>query len=187
MRKYYAIVSDVHVQLHLHLYTPILQNIAHKTYNKNMTKTTIINSVIGERTFYNGTIDAVDILRIDGNFAGTAHSRDVILIGMHGKVKGTLSAPHIIVTGIIDGIIQNTSLVILQSTSVVLGRIEAENIIVESNALISANLQSTHLRYVKESTSEYSDEQNDNLIFEKPLVRMVERFSKKTLANMFSE
>lgn len=152
-----------------------------------MTKTTIINSVIGEGTFYNGSIDAVDILRIDGNFAGTARSRDVILIGMHGKIKGTISAPRIIVTGMIDGVIQNTSLVILQSTSVVLGRIEASNIIIESNALISANLQCAHVSYVQNSELEYSDTQSDNPVFEKPLVRIVEHFSGKTLANMFSE
>lgn len=159
-----------------------------------MEQSTVINSVIGEGTFYNGNIDAVDILRIDGNFVGTARSRDVILVGMNGKVKGTLSSSRIIVTGMMDGIIQNTAVVILQSSSMVLGVIEADSIIVESNAAISATLRSAHIRYVPDGAlrdAAVSDpalsEQDAALVDDKPLVRIIERFSGKTLERMFTE
>lgn len=150
-----------------------------------MENTAIINSVVGEGTFCNGSIEAVDILRVDGSFTGNLHSRDVILVGTEGKIKGTLSAPRVIVAGMVDGTIEGSSLVILQSTSLILGHIKAAHVIIESNALVSASLESLTVDY--KAQEEIDNDIQDMMVLEKPLVRVVEKFSSRTLARLFSE
>lgn len=107
-------------------------------------KTTVINSIVGVGTTYKGNIESIDLLRIDGNFIGTAKSHDVILVGEQGRVKADLYAPRIIIAGVFQGNIHHCDLVILQSTAVVLGSMNIKNIIVEPGAIIQGSLISNN-------------------------------------------
>lgn len=137
--------------------------------------TTVINSIIGSGTEYNGNIDSIDLLRIDGNFSGTARSQDVILIGENGKVKGILIAPRIIIAGIFQGIIEQCHLVIVQSSAVILGGLNVQNVIIEPGAIISGSCHT----YKKPESSIVKAEVEIN-------TRIVGDYSSKTLEKLFS-
>lgn len=143
-------------------------------------KSVIINSIIGHGTCYDGNLAAIDLLRIDGNFSGVAQSQDVILIGEHGKVKGTLIAPKVIIAGIFHGKIEDCRLVILQSSAVVLGGLSVQDVIVESGAMVSGSLYITasNVRTVVTHALENNVPTNVQ-------TRTVGKFSKKMLEKLF--
>lgn len=105
-------------------------------------KTVVINSIIGMGTTYQGNIESIDLLRIDGSFLGTAKSHDVILVGEQGKVKGDLYAPRVIIAGIFQGNMYDCDLVLLQSTAVIIGNLNVKSIIIEPGAIITGTLTS---------------------------------------------
>lgn len=142
-----------------------------------------INSIIGEGTSYSGDIESIELLRIDGNFHGTAKSHDVILIGEQGKVKGTLIAPRIIVAGILQGTIQKSQLVILQSTGVVLGEINSFNTIIESGAIIQGNISTIREVYADMDTSIDPHIQDNKEHVE---IRQVGKYSSRMLERLFN-
>ncbi len=143
---------------------------------------TIINSVIGFGTKYNGNIHAVDIIRVDGIFVGDIVSEDVILIGVQGKVQGILSSKKIIIAGFFSGTIHNTPLVIIQSSALVLGTINATNIITEAGSIISSSLKIKSQKLIQKR-EDAVDPKADGI----PHVRIVEHFSTKMLGNLFND
>ncbi len=108
-------------------------------------KPSVINSIVGYGTSYTGNIESIDLLRIDGNFSGKARSYDSILIGLDGRVKGSLCAPRIIIAGMFQGQVEGTGFLITQSTSIIIGNIEADRIIIESGTILSASIKTTQL------------------------------------------
>lgn len=141
-------------------------------------KTTVINSIVGTGTTYKGNIESVDLLRIDGNFIGTAKSQDVILVGEQGRMKADLYAPRVIIAGVFQGNIYDCDLVILQSTAVVIGNLNIKNIIVEPGAIIRGSLISNNNKTIFDKKEDVSHTPIN--------VRNSGVFSRKMLEKLFN-
>ena len=146
----------------------------------------VINSIIGFGTSYSGNINSIDLLRIDGNYSGNAVSTDSILIGLDGKAKGTLSAKKIIIAGLFQGDIKKTSLLVVQPSAVIIGNIEAEQVIVESGAIlcVGAHIANTVTEPVN------TEQANDSTVVKKhneeDVLRIIGKISNNRLEHMFS-
>lgn len=146
-------------------------------------KPSVINSIIGYGTTYNGNIEAIDLLRIDGNFSGHAKCHDSILIGLEGKAKGVLSASKIIITGMFQGEIRKAGLLIAQSTAIIIGNIETDLIIVESGSVICADFRT--IVHTGERPFQLTRESLENESGESSGLRIVGRVNSKMLEKMF--
>ncbi len=98
------------------------------------------NSIVGFGSVYNGTISAVDLVRIDGQVTGTVKSNNTIVVGINGKVKGTMQANTIIISGLFQGTIDDADVVVLQPTCMVLGTIKAVSAFVDPGAVVQAKI-----------------------------------------------
>ncbi len=153
-------------------------------------RSSVINSIIGFGTSYSGNINSIDLLRIDGNYSGNAMSQDSILIGLDGKAKGTLSAKKIIIAGVFQGDIKKTALLIVQPSAVIIGNIEANQVIVESGAVLCVGFRIANSRN-KEQEQEIRLEQinrsnTDNKHNKEDILRIIGKVSNSRLERMFS-
>lgn len=99
-------------------------------------KQTIVNSVIGENSYFNGKLSIRGTLKIDGCYEGEILDVDQIFIGPNGKVKSNIKTVSIVVEGIVIGNIVATSRVHLLSTSRVLGEIFTPELIIQNGVIL---------------------------------------------------
>lgn len=60
-------------------------------------------TIIAQGTSIKGEINISCRLHIDGNFEGNINSKDVVMIGKNGKVKGEIQSSSLVVSGLFDG------------------------------------------------------------------------------------
>ncbi|THB68033.1 MAG: polymer-forming cytoskeletal protein [Spirochaetaceae bacterium] len=101
----------------------------------------VINSLVGEGSFFRGDITARGLLRIDGDYAGNIKTEGKILIGMSGRAECELQAAAVVIGGAVRGTIEASKKVILLSSAVVIGNIYAPRLVAEEGALIDGVLQ----------------------------------------------
>lgn len=99
-------------------------------------KQTIVNSVIGKDSYFNGKLSINGALRIDGCYEGDALDVADIFIGQYGKVKSNIQTSSIVVEGIVIGNIIATTRVHLLSTSRVLGEILTPELIIQNGVIL---------------------------------------------------
>jgi cytoskeletal protein CcmA (bactofilin family) len=98
-----------------------------------------INSIIGEGTRFNGELDLNGLLRIDGDFCGTVHTKGKVLVGKNGRAECTVYAGTVVVGGIVKGNIFADEKVVILSTGVVLGNVASPRFIVEEGVILNGN------------------------------------------------
>lgn len=96
---------------------------------------TLINSIIGEGTYFRGSINLKGLLRIDGDFEGDIKTDGRILVGKGGRAKCRIEADTIVVGGMVKGSLRAHSKVVLLSTCLVIGNIQSPRIIIEEGVL----------------------------------------------------
>ncbi len=101
----------------------------------------IINSLVGEGSFFRGDITARGLLRIDGDFAGNIKTEGKILIGVNGRAECELNASAVVIGGAVRGVVEASKKVILLSSAVIIGDIYAPRLVAEEGALIDGTLQ----------------------------------------------
>lgn len=107
----------------------------------NDTDELVINSLVGEGSFFRGDINARGLMRIDGDFAGTIKTNGKILVGMNGRAECELKAATVVIGGVVRGIVEASHKVILLSSAVVIGDIYAPRLVAEEGVLIDGLLQ----------------------------------------------
>ncbi len=95
-----------------------------------------INSIIGEGTFVSGSVDASELLRIDGSFRGTIRSTGKVLIGKDGCAESFITAETVVVGGIVKGNIKASERIVVLTGGVVIGNIKTPRLTVEENVLL---------------------------------------------------
>ncbi len=95
-----------------------------------------INSIIGEGTRLSGEFDLNGLLRIDGDFCGTVRTKGKVLVGRNGRAECTVYAGTVVIGGVVRGNIFASERVVILSTGVVLGNIQAPRFIVEEGVLL---------------------------------------------------
>ncbi len=111
-------------------------------------KTEITNSIIGEKSYFEGKFLINGTIQINGKFEGAVLKVDQIFIGPGGRVKADLEASSIVIEGVVIGNIKANTRVMLMPTARVLGDIKTPELIIqngvvlEGRCLISNNLNS---------------------------------------------
>jgi cytoskeletal protein CcmA (bactofilin family) len=99
-----------------------------------------INSIVGEGTHFRGHLQLSGLLRIDGDFSGSIATSGKVLVGKNGRADCTIEADTVVVGGILRGAIYATQKVIVLSSALILGNIQAPRLIAEEGVLIDGVL-----------------------------------------------
>jgi cytoskeletal protein CcmA (bactofilin family) len=105
-------------------------------------KTFEMNTILGENSTYEGTLNVKGSLRIEGNFNGEINA-DSLVIGKKAKVHADIKAPSIIVGGVVEGNISDNKQLTLQSTGRIVGDVQTEKLSVEEGAVLHGKCNMT--------------------------------------------
>ncbi len=99
-----------------------------------------LNSLIGEKSAFEGKFYIAGSLKIDGRFEGEVKTDDELIVGETGQVKTDIIAKSVIVAGVVIGNIEADEEVKLLATGKVLGNITALKVSVENGVLVSGEI-----------------------------------------------
>jgi cytoskeletal protein CcmA (bactofilin family) len=95
-----------------------------------------IRGFLGEGTEIAGEVTFAEILRVDGYISGKITSESgVLLVGERGKIKATVEAGSVSISGMIEGTISAKSKVEIHQTGRVYGDIFTPALIIEHGAV----------------------------------------------------
>ena len=106
-------------------------------------KASLLNSIIGEGTRFNGEFDLNGLLRIDGDFTGTIRTNGQIIVGLNGRAVCNLYADSVVIGGIVRGNVFTTDKVVILSTGMMIGNIRTPRLIVEEGVVYNGNCKIT--------------------------------------------
>ena len=100
---------------------------------------TFINSLIGEGSFFKGDISLSGLLRIDGDFSGTIKDGGKVLVGKSGRAEASVSADIVVIGGVLKGNVVAKEKVVILSTGMVIGNINAPRLLIEDGVIFNGN------------------------------------------------
>jgi len=98
-----------------------------------------VESLIGERTSFEGTLKSEGAIRIMGSIQGEIHSKGTIIVEEKAHVTARLTAAQVTVAGQVDGQIYCDGRVEIRPTGRVTGEINAGALIVQEGAYFDGN------------------------------------------------
>ena len=104
----------------------------------NETESITIN-LISNGTDITGDIKSNGDLRIDGSLIGNLNTKGKVVIGLTGKVRGEIICKNSEISGLIEGKITVSQLLILKATSKIIGDIATSKLSIEPGAVFSGN------------------------------------------------
>jgi len=96
----------------------------------------ITNSIIGEKSFFEGRFMVKGALRVDGKFEGEALEVDQLFIGQTGRIKTNINAVNVVVEGLVIGNIKASTRVMLLPTARILGDIRTPELIIQNGVIL---------------------------------------------------
>lgn len=96
----------------------------------------LTNSVIGEKSFFEGRFMVRGALRVDGKFEGDALEVDQLFVGPTGRLKTNVNAINVVVEGVIIGNIRASTRVMLLPTARILGDINTPELIIQNGVIL---------------------------------------------------
>ena len=104
----------------------------------NETESITIN-LISNGTDITGDIKSNGDIRIDGSLVGNLNTKGKVVIGLTGKVRGEVICKNSEISGLIEGNIKVSQLLILKATSKIIGDIATSKLSIEPGAIFSGN------------------------------------------------
>ena len=101
-----------------------------------ISKGEITNSIIGEKSFFEGRFMVKGALRVDGKFEGDALEVDQLFIGQTGRIKTNINAVNVVVEGLVIGNIKASTRVMLLPTARILGDIRTPELIIQNGVIL---------------------------------------------------
>ena len=98
-----------------------------------------INSIVGEGTTFRGELHLNGLLRIDGDFTGTIRTNGKVLVGKSGRAECTIRANTVVIGGIVKGNVYAVEKVIILSTGMMIGNINAPRLIADEGVILNGN------------------------------------------------
>lgn len=120
-----------------------------------------INTLIGDDTFFKGTINGKGSIRIDGDVEGSLDNKGDVVVGEKGRLKADLKGRNITIAGNYEGALEAGGRLELRKTAVALGTFKANTLLIEDGAILNGSVDTKH----KETISK--DDTNQGLS-EKP-------------------
>jgi len=96
-------------------------------------------NLISQGTEITGDVKSTGDVRIDGVLNGNMVTRGKVVIGPTGRVKGEVECKNSEVSGLIEGKITVTQLLILKASSKINGTIMTDKLSIEPGALFTGN------------------------------------------------
>ncbi len=94
-----------------------------------------LNSIIGRGAVLEGKLEVQSSIRVDGRVKGSVKSSDTIVVGKDGVVEGDLTAKNVVVGGKVNGKIDATGRVVLESTSTFTGDLKTGKLVIDEGAV----------------------------------------------------
>ncbi len=91
-------------------------------------------SILSEGVKFNGKLSSDGNVRIDGEFDGELVVNGNLTLGEKSKGKGTISATNIICGGIVNGSIEVSEKLVLETTAKIEGDISAKILVISEGA-----------------------------------------------------
>lgn len=108
----------------------------------NETETAVIN-MISQGTEITGDVKTSGDIRIDGALNGQLNTKGKVVIGPTGKISGEVICKNSEVSGIVEGKIVVSQLLILKASSKILGDINTLKLSIEPGAIFTGNCNMT--------------------------------------------
>ena len=112
-----------------------------------------INSIVGPGTLFRGHVELNGLLRIDGDFSGSVKTDGRVIVGQLGRADCAIEAGSVVVGGLFRGEILAHEKVVLLSSSIVIGRVCAPRLVVESGVRFSGTCEITGAATVSGASS----------------------------------
>jgi len=88
-------------------------------------------SVIGEGSVFEGTFEVTGNLRVDGKFKGDLDVTETLVVGKNGQVDATVKTKNAVVAGTIQGDLNASDKITLQSGSRLEGEMVTSKLVIE--------------------------------------------------------
>lgn len=98
-----------------------------------------VESLVGERTTFEGNLHCEGSLRILGTVQGEVESKGSILIDERAHVTARVTGAQITVAGCVDGQVYSSGKVEIRSTGRVLGEIHAATLVIQEGAVFDGS------------------------------------------------
>jgi len=102
-----------------------------KKERTNVIGTGAIN-VLGEGTVITGDLTSNGDLRIDGEVHGNVNTESKCVLGVTGRIVGTIAAKSCDISGTVEGNVKVSDLLLVKSTGKIEGDINTSKIVVEN-------------------------------------------------------
>ncbi|NEW07027.1 polymer-forming cytoskeletal protein [Paenibacillus sp. SYP-B3998] len=102
---------------------------------------TMTDTLVGERTSFEGRIRSEASIRVEGRITGDIECLGDVIIGEHGSVESNISAGNIVLAGNVQGNLVTKGHLTITSTGSLQGNINAASFIIEEGGLFQGNSQ----------------------------------------------
>ena len=101
-----------------------------------VSKGEVANSIISEKSFFEGRFMVKGALRVDGRFEGEALEVDQLFVGPNGRIKTNVNAINVVIEGLVIGNVKASTRVMLLPTARVLGDIRTPELIIQNGVIL---------------------------------------------------
>ncbi len=117
-----------------------------KNKNKNnaMELKAKIGTVIGPGAVFDGHFDTPESVRVDGTINGNCTCKELLIVGVDGKIKGDIKSQNVIISGKVEGDIIADGKLELLSTGKLVGNITARSLVVDEDACFDGRCTMTN-------------------------------------------
>ncbi len=136
---------------------------------KNNETDGLMNTIIGQDTVINGTLDIKGALRVDGTVKGKIICSDCVTVGATGIVEAEIEAETAIIAGKMFGNVVTTEKIELQAKCEMEGDLRTKSLVIEQGAIFcgACNMKDTKpnlgfLAPEAENETVISDKDNSN-------------------------
>lgn len=131
-----------------------------KNKNNSMELKAKIGTVIGPGAVFDGNLDTPESVRVDGTVNGNCTCKELMIVGVEGKIKGDITSQNVIISGKVEGdIIANGKLELL-STGKLVGNITARSLVVDEDACFDGRCTMTTNTEESSATSIFDKDKN---------------------------
>ena len=96
-----------------------------------------MNTLVGNGTVIEGTLNVSSSIRVDGKVKGRINCSDTLLVGKTGVVEASVKVKSATVGGRVEGDIEAQDVVILEGKSTVMGDVTTKKLIIEEGAVFN--------------------------------------------------
>lgn len=93
-----------------------------------------VGTLIGKGAVFDGNLSAPETVRVDGTVNGNCACKELLIVGVEGKINGDITSQNVIISGKVDGDIEAHGKLELLSTGKVVGNISARSLVIDEDA-----------------------------------------------------